>query len=83
MEQLIRATQARNHGLTAMLLDDNGRNPEIMAEALRELPHRNPPSYVVVPGLLDGTATVNQLVGRRLDGRQRDSGTTLARQTGG
>ena len=83
MEQLIRATQARDHGLTAMLLDHNGRNPEIMAEALRELPHRSPPSYVVVPGLLDGIARVNQLVGRRLDGRQRDSRTTPARQTGG
>ena len=32
---------------------------------------------------IDGIARVNQLVGRRLDGRQRDSGTTPARQTGG
>ena len=82
MEQLIRATQARDHGLAAMLLDNNGRNPEIMAEALRELPHRSPPSNVVVPGLLDGITTVNRLVGRCFDRLQRDSQTTPARQTG-
>ncbi|MFP6743316.1 MAG: glycosyltransferase [Alphaproteobacteria bacterium] len=82
MEQLIRATQARDHGLTSMLLDNNGRNPKIMADALRALPHRAPPSRVVIPGLLDGITTVNRLVGQRLEVRPRDSGATPVLQTG-
>ena len=82
MEQAIRATQARDHGLISMLLDNNGRNPEIMADALRDLPHRGAPSKVVIPRLLDGIKTVNRLVGRRLESRKRDSVATPARQTG-
>jgi predicted glycosyltransferase len=82
MEQAIRATQARDHGLTSMLLDNNGRNPEIMADALRELPHRGPPSKVVIPGLLDGITTVNRLVGQRLEVRPRHSNAAPVFQTG-
>ena len=77
-----RATQARDHGLTSMLLDNNGRNPKIMADALRALPHRAPPSRVVIPGLLGGITTVNRLVGQRLEVRPRDSGATPVLQTG-
>ena len=82
MEQLIRATRAQDHGLTSMLLDNNGRDPEIMAQALRELPHRKPPSAVVVPGLLDGIAAVNRLVGASFAKRRRDAQPTAARHTG-
>ena len=82
MEQLIRATRAQDHGLTSMLLDNNGRDPDIMAKALSELPHRKPPSAVVVPGLLDGITTVNRLVGISLAERRRDAGLARARHTG-
>ncbi len=66
MEQYIRASRARELGLISMLVDDTPRDPAVMAEALRTLPDRPPPSAVVIPGLLDGFARVNELVGRRL-----------------
>ncbi len=66
LEQYIRASRARERGLVSMLVDDEPRDPAVMAEALRRLPDRPPPSAVVIPGLLDGFARVNELVGRRL-----------------
>jgi len=63
-EQLIRTRAARNLGLMEMLDADNGRLPQFMATALRQLPQQRAPSDVVVPGLLDGLPNVIKLVAR-------------------
>jgi predicted glycosyltransferase len=70
MEQYIRASRAQELGLAAMLLDDGKREARDMATALRQLPHRNRPSEVVVPGLLDGRVNVVKLAGQRLRRRR-------------
>ncbi|HZH25830.1 MAG TPA: glycosyltransferase [Azospirillaceae bacterium] len=66
MEQFIRASRARDLGLMDMLADDGVRAPEVMAAALRRLPHRAPPSRVVMPGLLAGVENVQWLAERWL-----------------
>ena len=71
MEQYIRAARAQELGLVSMLLDDEQRDPHIMATALRQLPQQQLPSQVVVPGLLDGDINVNRLADQLLArGRQ-------------
>jgi predicted glycosyltransferase len=62
LEQFIRAQRAAELGLVAMLTDDRGRDPRIMAAALLQLSQQPRPSKVVIPGLLDGMASVNRLV---------------------
>ena len=62
MEQYIRASRAQQLGLVTMLSDEYGRNGRRMARALRELPHQNRPSTVVVPGLLDGLDNIYRMV---------------------
>jgi predicted glycosyltransferase len=62
MEQYIRASRAQQLGLVTMLSDEYGRNASRMARALRELPHQNRPSTVVVPGLLDGLDNIYRMV---------------------
>jgi predicted glycosyltransferase len=69
LEQYIRASAARALGLTNMLPDDGRRDAMVMATALRQLPQQNLPSEVVIPGLLDGLASVNKLVHRALTAR--------------
>ena len=79
LEQFIRAQRAAELGLVAMLPDEHGRDPGVMAAALLQLSQQPRPSQVVIPGLLDGMASVNRLVqkwlaeGRteRLDRRAR------------
>jgi predicted glycosyltransferase len=71
LEQLIRARAARNLGLMEMLEADNGRHPQVMATALRQLPQQGLPSDVVVPGLLDGLPNVWRLVAKQLAHPQR------------
>lgn len=66
-EQLIRAERAAALGLVAHLSEGEGRDPRVMAAALRQLTQQAPPSRVVIPGLLDGMASVNRLVGKWLD----------------
>ena len=66
LEQFIRARAARNVGLIEMLDADRGRDPHAMATALRQLPQQGLPSDVVVPGLLDGLASVSRLVAKQL-----------------
>jgi predicted glycosyltransferase len=61
MEQYIRARRAAELGLVAVLADDGRRDPKTMAAALLQLAQQPRPSSVVVPGLLDGTASVNRL----------------------
>lgn len=63
-EQLIRAERAEELGLLKCLVDDDIRDPAVMATALRHLPQQSRPSQVVVPGLLDGLANVNRLAER-------------------
>jgi predicted glycosyltransferase len=71
LEQFIRARRAQELGLLTMLADDGARDAKTMATALRHLPQQQPPSFAVVPGLLDGLENVNRLVGRLMDGRVR------------
>jgi predicted glycosyltransferase len=61
LEQFIRAQRAAELGLTAMLADEQARDPASMAAALLQLSQQPPPSSVVIPGLLDGMASVNRL----------------------
>jgi predicted glycosyltransferase len=61
LEQFIRAQRAAELGLVAILPDTEGRQPRTMAAALLQLMQQPRPSSVVVPGLLDGMASVNRL----------------------
>jgi predicted glycosyltransferase len=61
LEQYIRAQRAAELGLVAVLSDAQGRDPRTMAAALLQLMQQRPPSAVVIPGLLDGMASVNRL----------------------
>jgi len=64
MEQYIRASKAQELGLVNMLPSDGPRPPEVMAQALRQLPTQNRPSDVVLPGLLDGLDVIHKLTGK-------------------
>jgi predicted glycosyltransferase len=66
LEQFIRARAARNLGLVEMLDSERGRDPHVMATALRQLPQQGLPSDVIVPGLLDGLGNVWRLVSKQL-----------------
>ncbi|HVI91129.1 MAG TPA: glycosyltransferase [Dongiaceae bacterium] len=66
MEQYLRATKAKELGLSSMLEDDGVRDWKAMATALRQVPQQALPSQVVVPGLLDGLDNVNRLVQQSL-----------------
>ncbi len=66
MEQTIRAERAQELGLVATLDPNAGRDPRVMATALRQLLQQQRPSEVVVPGLLDGLENVKRLTGRIL-----------------
>ncbi len=76
MEQWIRANRAQELGLARMLEDDGSADPEVMAEALRELPKQRLPSEVVIPGLLEGLDNVHRLVSPWL---RRDDANEAAR----
>ncbi len=73
-EQALRAMRAQELGLARMLAVEGHPDPAAMATALRQLPQQNPPSHVVVPGLLDGLENVNRLAGRLLAGPRRALG---------
>jgi predicted glycosyltransferase len=68
LEQFIRARRAAELGLVSMLSEEEGISPKKMAAALRQLPQQQPPSSVVIPGLLDGMASVNRLARKWLEG---------------
>ena len=70
LEQRIRAERAAELGLVAMLAEEDGRDPEVAAAALRRLVRQRRPSAAVIPGLLDGMQNVNRLAGKWL-GRGR------------
>ena len=61
LEQFIRTKRAAELGLLAMLSEDQARDPQVMAGALRRLAQQPPPSAVRIPGLLDGMPEVNRL----------------------
>ena len=67
LEQLIRAERAAELGLVAMLSEEQGRDPRLMATALRRLSTQPPPSTAVIPGLLDGMPNVDRLARKWLD----------------
>src|SRR5262249_29444578 len=67
LEQFIRAQRAAELGLVTMLPDDERHDPQTMTMALLQLVNQAPPSAVVIPGLLDGMASVNRLARRWLD----------------
>jgi predicted glycosyltransferase len=60
LEQFIRSRRAAELGLMAMLSEQEGRDPAVMAAALRRLTQQPPPSSVLIPGLLDGMSAVNR-----------------------
>lgn len=70
MEQFIRAQRAAELGLAAMLSDTGEREPKRMAAALLQLLQQPRPSSVVIPGLLDGMASVNRLTQKWLAHRR-------------
>ena len=67
LEQFIRAQRAAELGLLTMLSEREGRDPRVMAGALRRLTGQAAPSTVVIPGLLDGILNVERLVRKWLD----------------
>lgn len=67
LEQFIRTKRAAELGLLAMLSEQDARDPQVMATALRRLPKQQPPSAVLIPGLLDGMPVVNRLARSLLD----------------
>jgi predicted glycosyltransferase len=78
LEQYIRTQRAAELGLVAMISEEEGRDPRVMAAALRHLTQQSPPSGVVIPGLLDGMPNVNRLTEKWLDrGRASRPGTRL------
>ncbi len=66
-EQLIRAQRAMRLGLVSMLDPSGERDPRIMAEALRRLPHQAKPSSRQIPGLLSGHQTIAEIVRDKLE----------------
>ena len=67
LEQYIRSRRAAELGLLTMLSEQEGRDPRVMATALRHLTEQAPPSTVVIPGLLDGMPSVNRRTRKWLD----------------
>jgi predicted glycosyltransferase len=67
LEQFIRTERAAELGLLTMLSEEDGRDPQPMANALRHLVRQPPPSAVLIPGLLDGMPEVNRLARKWLD----------------
>jgi predicted glycosyltransferase len=67
LEQFIRARRAAELGLVAVLPDTAERDPRTMAAALLQLMQQPRPSAVVIPGLLDGMASVNRLAQKWLN----------------
>ena len=67
LEQYIRSRRAAELGLLTMLSEQEGRDPRVMAAALRHLTEQAAPSTVVIPGLLDGMPSVNRRTRKWLD----------------
>lgn len=61
-EQLIRASRAKELGLLDMLLPEEAEDPQRMAEALKALPHRQPPSANSPNLQLDGLQNISRKI---------------------
>ncbi|MBB3593223.1 putative glycosyltransferase [Rhizobium sp. BK529] len=70
-EQLLRARRASELGLIDMLLPEQSANPAIMAETLKRLPSRLPPSKSGSNMHLEGLNQISRTVGAWLDGHGR------------
>ncbi len=70
-EQLLRARRASELGLVEMLLPEQSADPAIMAETLKRLPSRQPPSKSGSNMHLEGLNQISRTVGEWLDGRGR------------
>ncbi len=66
-EQLIRAKRAAELGVIDMLRPEEAENPARLAEALKLLPERAPPSKVTSKLRLDGLENITDLVGEWLE----------------
>ena len=72
-EQLIRATRATELGLVDMLRPEESADPMRLADALRRLLVRQPPSVTAHESIrLEGLPHISQMVGRLLDRRHPD-----------
>jgi len=72
-EQLIRARRATELGLIDMLLPEEAADPMRMADALRRLLVRQPPSVTAHESIrLEGLPHISQIVGRLFDRRHPD-----------
>ncbi|MCO4315627.1 glycosyltransferase family protein [Phyllobacterium sp. 21LDTY02-6] len=73
-EQLIRAKRASELGLVDMLLPEDAEDPLRLAQALKRLPERTPPSRRVENGLrLEGLVHISEIVGGWLDERAEEA----------
>jgi predicted glycosyltransferase len=79
LEQFIRAEAADRLGLVRMLEDDGCYDPQAMATALRALPRQQPPSDVVVPGLLEGLTNVARRVAPWIESKEQEASQPVAR----
>lgn len=70
-EQLLRARRASELGLIDMLLPEQSADPAIMAETLKRLPSRLPPSRSGCNMHLEGLDHISRTVGIWLDSRGR------------
>ena len=70
-EQLLRARRASELGLIDMLLPEQSADPAIMAETLKRLPSRLPPSKSGSNMHLEGLNQISRTVGEWLDDRGR------------
>lgn len=70
-EQLLRARRASELGLIDMLLPEQSADPTVMAETLKRLPSRLPPSKSGSNMHLEGLNQISRTVGEWLDDRGR------------
>ncbi len=77
LEQYIRASRAQELGLLSMLNYDNEADPKTMATALCQLTQQNPPSEIILPGLLDGLQNINRLVSQYIAKSYRQELSTI------
>jgi len=73
-EQLIRALRAQDLGLLKVLIPDGDLDTEVMAQALRHLPHQDKPSKTLRPGMLGGLDFIGTMA-RRIFGNGIDAET--------
>ena len=76
-EQLIRATRASELGLFDMLLPEDAENPAKMAEALKALPNRAPPSVNSQNLKLDGLENISRRIAEWLPHESEKAPITL------